>query len=66
MVRSFDGSAVDEKWLDKVCENALWSPTAGNSAGVRMYTVSKEHVASILMLPPIKNGVNHQSELKRS
>ena len=46
MVRSFDGSAVDEKWLDKVCENALWSPTAGNSAGVRIYTVSKEHVAS--------------------
>ena len=42
----FRSSAIDEKWLDKVCENALWSPTAGNSAGVRIYIVSKEHVAS--------------------
>jgi nitroreductase len=39
MTRSFDGTAVDEAWLDQLCATALWAPTAGNSAGVRLYTL---------------------------
>ena len=46
MIRSFDGSPVDLDWLDECCASALWSPTAGNSAGVRLYTVAAQHVAS--------------------
>jgi nitroreductase len=45
MIRSFDGSPVDHDWLDECCARALWTPTAGNSAGVRMHTVGTEHVA---------------------
>ena len=44
MVRSFDGSPVDQDWLDECCARALWSPSAGNSAGVRMYTVGPDDV----------------------
>ena len=46
MTRSFDGTPVDEAWLDELCAEALWSPTAGNSAGVRLYTLGAEHVAA--------------------
>ena len=46
MVRSFDGTPVDEPWLDELCAEALWAPTAGNSAGVRLYTVGTASVAS--------------------
>ncbi|MHB1088530.1 MAG: nitroreductase family protein [Acidimicrobiales bacterium] len=42
MVRSFDGTPVDLDWLDRICATALWSPSAGNSAGVRMHTVGHE------------------------
>ena len=45
MTRSFDGRAVDEALLDELCAQALWAPTAGNSAGVRLYTLGAEHVA---------------------
>jgi nitroreductase len=48
MVRSFDGSPVDPAWLDDCCREALRSPTAGNSAGVRMHTVTHEHVAAFI------------------
>ena len=44
MVRSFDGSPVDPSRLDELCALALWSPTAGNSTGVRMHTVAHEHL----------------------
>ncbi len=39
MVRSFDGTPVDPSWLDATCATALWAPTAGNCAGVRMHTL---------------------------
>jgi hypothetical protein len=39
MVRSFDGTPVDPGWLADRCADALWSPTAGNSAGVRFHLV---------------------------
>ncbi len=39
MVRSFDGTLVDPDWLDGLCATALWAPTAGNCAGVRMHTL---------------------------
>src|SRR5579863_1534445 len=39
MVRSFDGTPVDTRWLGELCAQALWAPTAGNSAGVRFHTV---------------------------
>jgi nitroreductase len=45
MVRSFDATPVDQEWLDECCREALRSPTAGNSAGVRMHTVGRELVA---------------------
>jgi nitroreductase len=44
MVRSFDGTPVDQDWLDECCAWALWAPTAGNSAGVRLHTVGPEQV----------------------
>ncbi len=39
MVRSFDGTPVDPDWLDELCATALWAPTAGNCAGVRLHTL---------------------------
>jgi hypothetical protein len=44
MVRSFDATPVDLDWLEGLCTQALWSPTAGNSAGVRMRTIGPAHV----------------------
>ncbi len=35
MVRSFDGTRVDEVELEELCAQALWAPTAGNAAGGR-------------------------------
>lgn len=45
MTRSFDGRPVDEVLLDELCAKALWAPTAGNSAGVRLYTLGAASVA---------------------
>jgi nitroreductase len=44
MTRSFDGTPVDLNLLDEVCAQALWAPTAGNTAGVRFRIVDAEHV----------------------
>jgi hypothetical protein len=44
MVRSFDGSNVDEQQLADLCAQSLWAPTAGNTAGVRMHIVAHETV----------------------
>jgi nitroreductase len=44
MTRSFDGTPVDLAWLDDLCAEALWAPTAGNAAGVRFRTVDASHV----------------------
>jgi len=41
MVRSFDETPVDLDWLDECCADALRAPTAGNSAGVRLYTIGR-------------------------
>ena len=46
MTRSFDGSEVDTEWLEERCAEALWAPTAGNSAGVRMHVIAQRDVAS--------------------
>lgn len=48
MTRSFDGTAVEEAWLDDLCATALWAPTAGNSAGVRFYTLGPSSVDDYL------------------
>jgi nitroreductase len=48
MTRSFDGTPVDEAWLDDLCAQALWAPTAGNSAGVRFYTLGAPFVDDYL------------------
>ena len=50
MVRSFDGTAVDDVWLDRLCAQALRAPTAGNSAGVRMHTISAPLVHTYLQV----------------
>src|SRR3984885_15222484 len=42
MVRSFDGTPVDSTWLAELSAQALWAPTAGNSAGVRVHTIGPE------------------------
>jgi nitroreductase len=44
MVRSFDGTPVDSAWLAELCAQALWAPTAGNSAGVRLHTIGPDLV----------------------
>jgi nitroreductase len=44
MTRSFDGTPVDPSWLEELCAEALWAPTAGNSAGVRFHIVDASHV----------------------
>jgi nitroreductase len=46
MTRSFDGTPVDAAWLEELCASALWSPTAGNSAGVRLSVIASEHVSA--------------------
>jgi len=48
MTRSFDGTPVDLAWLDQLCAEALWAPTAGNTAGVRFRTVDATHVEEYL------------------
>jgi Nitroreductase family len=48
MTRSFDGTSVDEAWLDDLCAEALWAPTAGNSAGVRLYTLGAPYIDAYL------------------
>lgn len=44
MTRSFNESPMDLDWLDELCARALWAPTAGNTAGVRMYTIGTSDV----------------------
>ena len=46
MVRSFDATPVDAEWLCGLCADAMWAPTAGNTAGVRMYVVGPDLVGS--------------------
>lgn len=48
MVRSFDATPVDPDWLDDRCARSLWAPTAGNSAGVRMHTITQSKVPDYL------------------
>ena len=45
MVRAFDATPVPQSWLDDICSESLWAPTAGNSAGVRMYTFGVAQVS---------------------
>jgi len=46
--RSFRSEPVDQTLIDDLCELALCSPTAGNSAGVRMTTVATDQVPAYL------------------
>jgi nitroreductase len=46
MTRSFDGTPADTGWLEELCASALWAPTAGNSAGVRLNVVPSDHVSA--------------------
>jgi nitroreductase len=46
MVRSFDATPVDPEWLRELCVDAMWAPTAGNTAGVRMHVAGPELVGS--------------------
>ncbi len=48
MVRSFTGAAVDHEQLRALCATALWSPTAGNAAGVRLSIVSHDLVPAFI------------------
>jgi nitroreductase len=48
MSRSFDGTPVDLEWLEHLCADALWSPTAGNAAGVRCHVIDAPHVKEFL------------------
>jgi nitroreductase len=48
MTRSFDGTPADAVWLEELCANALWAPTAGNSAGVRLNIVGSEQVSAYI------------------
>jgi nitroreductase len=41
MTRSFDATPVDLDELEELCALALWSPTAGNSAGVRLNVIGQ-------------------------
>lgn len=50
MVRSFDATPVDLDWLEGLCADALRAPTAGNTAGVFMYTVGAADVATYMTL----------------
>lgn len=45
MTRSFDARPIDPEWLEELCASALWAPSAGNSAGVRLHVVAAAHVA---------------------
>lgn len=45
MSRSFDGTAVEADLIDDLCVEALRSPTAGNTGGVRFLTVGHERVS---------------------
>lgn len=46
MTRSFDGTPVDSVWLEGLCASALWAPTAGNAAGVRLNVIAAEDVGA--------------------
>jgi nitroreductase len=48
MVRSFDATPVDLNWLEQRCAEALWAPSAGNTAGVRLYTVGRSLVSAFI------------------
>ena len=44
MTRSFDGTPIDTVWLEDLCASALWAPTAGNAAGVRLNVVTAKDI----------------------
>jgi hypothetical protein len=46
MTRSFDGTPVDTAWLEDLCTSALWAPTAGNAAGVRLNVIGAKDVGA--------------------
>ena len=48
MTRSFAPASVDQALIDELCELALYAPTAGNSAGVRMTTLAGDQVGEYL------------------
>jgi len=48
MVRSFDATPVDLDWLEQCCADALWAPSAGNSAGVRLSTIGRSLVPEFM------------------
>jgi len=48
MTRSFDGTPIEATLLDELCATALWAPTAGNSAGVRLSTFDQHCVTAYL------------------
>lgn len=50
MTRSFRGDPVDQDLLDSLCADALRAPTAGNCAGVRMSTLTREQVGEYLLV----------------
>jgi nitroreductase len=46
MTRSFDGTPADAAWLEDLCASALWAPTAGNAAGVRLNVITGSGVGT--------------------
>jgi nitroreductase len=48
MVRSFDATPVDLEWLEGCCADALWAPSAGNSAGVRFTVIGRSLVPDFI------------------
>jgi nitroreductase len=60
MVRSFDATPVDPEWLDALCAESLLAPSAGNSAGVRLYTLSRA------LVPDFFNAATDETWRQRS
>lgn len=69
MVRSFDGTGVDESQLGELCALSLWAPTAGNAAGVRMHIVGHESVSAYFEVATDeewRNGARRAPGLQRA
>jgi nitroreductase len=69
MVRSFDGSAIDEAPLVELCVESMRAPTAGNSAGVRMAVAGRELVPAFFEVATDeawRNGAARASALARA
>lgn len=54
-MRSFDSTPVDPSLLDELCADALRAPSAGNAAGVRMYTLSQQLVPDFFIAATDEN-----------